>query len=179
MPQRVLYDDKAVSETVEKLAQEILARNPKAKDVALVGVLTRGVHLAQRLRAHIEKQGKARLLVGAIDTTLYRDDLNDVGHQHKVKGTQIPFDVDAKVIILVDDVLYTGRSVRAAITQIMDFGRPKRIELAVLVDRGHRELPIAPDYVGYNVPTQEDDVVKVHLAEVDGKDEVVIGKQKK
>ena len=179
MPQRVLYDDKAVSGTIERLAQEILERNPKTKDVALVGVLTRGVQLAQRLRAQIEKQAKAQVPVGAIDTTLYRDDLNDVGHQHQMKGTQIPFDVNAKVIVLVDDVLYTGRSARAAIDQIMDFGRPKRIELAVLVDRGHRELPIAPDYVGYVVQTKEDDVVKVRLAEVDGKDEVVIGKQKK
>jgi pyrimidine operon attenuation protein/uracil phosphoribosyltransferase len=117
--------------------------------------------------------------VGAIDTTLYRDDLNDVSHQHQVKGTQIPFDVNEKIIVLVDDVLYTGRSVRAAIDQIMDFGRPKRIELAVLVDRGHRELPIAPDYVGYRVETQEDDVVKVHLAEADARDEVVIAKRKK
>ena len=179
MPPRVLYDKEAVAGAIAKLAQEIVARNPKTKSVALVGVKTRGVYLAERIKAQVEKEKKVVLPVGAIDTTLYRDDLNDVSHQHQVKGTQIPFDVNEKIIVLVDDVLYTGRSVRAAIDQIMDFGRPKRIELAVLVDRGHRELPIAPDYVGYRVETQEDDVVKVHLAEADARDEVVIAKRKK
>jgi len=179
LPPRVLYDKESVAGAIAKLAQEILERNPKTKDVALVGVRTRGVTLAERIKAQVEKEKKVRLPLGAIDTTLYRDDLNDVGHQHMVKGTQIPFDVNAKIIVLVDDVLYTGRSARAAIDQIMDFGRPKRIELAVMVDRGHRELPIAPDYVGYKVETKEDDVVKVHLAEVDGSDEVVIAKRKK
>jgi pyrimidine operon attenuation protein/uracil phosphoribosyltransferase len=174
-----LYDREAVAKGVESLTEEILKRNPRAENVALVGVKTRGVYLAERIRAQLKKSCKVAPPMGAMDTTLYRDDLNDVGHQHEVKGTEIPFDVNEKVIILVDDVLYTGRSVRAAIDQIMDFGRPKRIELAVLVDRGHRELPIAPNYVGYTVGTKDDEVVRVHLSEVDGRDEVVVGKRQK
>jgi pyrimidine operon attenuation protein/uracil phosphoribosyltransferase len=175
----VLYDKESVAQAISKLARDILARNPKARKVALVGVKTRGVHLAGRIRAQLKKETKVTTPLGAMDTTLYRDDLNDVAHQHAVKGTEIPFDVNDMVIILVDDVLYTGRSVRAAIDQIIDFGRPKRIELAVLVDRGHRELPIAPDYVGYTIATESDDVVKVHLTEVDKRDEVVVTKHKK
>ncbi len=178
MSDRVLYDKKAISLAVSKLAQDILKSNPKPKDVALVGVKTRGVQLAQRIQAEMKRANKVALPLGAIDTTLYRDDLNDTAPQPKDKGTQIPFDVNNKTIVLVDDVLYTGRSVRAAIDQIMDFGRPKRIELAVLVDRGHRELPIAPDYIGFKVETKDTEVVKVHFAEVDVRDEVLIGKQK-
>lgn len=178
MSPQVLYDKEAVSTAIEKLAQDIMERHPTLENLALVGVKTRGVYLAQRIQAQIEKTKKVSLPVGAIDTTLYRDDLNDITHQHQLKGTQISFGVDEKVIVLVDDVLYTGRSARAAITQIMDFGRPKRIELAVLIDRGHRELPIAPDYVAYKVDTRSDDIVKVHLVEVDGKDEVVLAKKK-
>ena len=139
-----------------------------------MGIRSRGAYLAQRLAECVKKIDGEEVPVGALDITLYRDDLTLLGAQPVVRKTEIGFDVTDKNIILVDDVLYTGRTIRAALSELIDFGRPKTIQLAVLVDRGHRELPIRADYVGKNIPTAQDETVEARLIEVDGKDEVVI-----
>src|SRR3954453_16487141 len=169
-------DAARIGRTLTRIAHEIVERNKGVDDLALVGVRTRGVHIARRLaRALREITGKD-VPTGALDITLYRDDLmrQAVGPQPLVRRTEIPFSIDDRKILLVDDVLYTGRTTRAALDALIDFGRPKAIQLIVLVDRGHRELPIKADYVGKNLPTALDESVQVRLQESDGQDEVII-----
>jgi len=174
----VVMDADRMSRSLTRIAHEIVERNRGVERLALVGVRTRGVPIAQRLAKELEAITGHPVKTGALDITLYRDDLmhNPVGPQPVVRSTDIPFLIDNQVIVLVDDVLYTGRTVRAALDELIDFGRPKAIQLVVLVDRGHRELPIKADYVGKNLPTSHTESVSVRLAEIDGCDEVVIEK---
>ncbi len=168
-----IMDPGDISRAVKRIAHEIVEKNRGAADIGIVGIRTRGVALSQRIGTIIGEIEGVEVPQGILDITLYRDDI--LTHpQPEVRETDIPFDVTEKNIIIVDDVLYTGRSVRAALDAIIDFGRPNSIQLAVLVDRGHRELPIRPDYVGKNIPTSRLERVKVCLEEVDGYDAVVI-----
>ena len=162
--------------TLTRIAHEILERNRGVEELALVGIRTRGVPLAKRLARAIREINGHEIPTGALDITLYRDDLmrTAVGAQPVIRKTEIPFSIDDKRILLVDDVLYTGRTIRAALDALIEFGRPRVIQLVVLVDRGHRELPIKADYVGKNLPTARTQSVQVHLIEVDGHDEVEI-----
>jgi pyrimidine operon attenuation protein/uracil phosphoribosyltransferase len=160
---------------LNRIAHEILERNAGDRAVALVGIQTRGVYLARRIAEAVTEFEKRPVDVGSLDPRLYRDDL-DQAARHPVKPTEIKFDINDRPVILVDDVLYTGRTIRAAMDALNDFGRPSSIQLAVVVDRGHRELPIRPDYVGKNVPTARDERVRVRLREVDGEDGVVLSK---
>jgi pyrimidine operon attenuation protein/uracil phosphoribosyltransferase len=171
-------DADRMSRTLTRIAHEIVERNRGLDRLALVGVRTRGVPLAKRLAERLQEITGSEVRTGALDITLYRDDLmhNPVGPQPVVRSTEIPFSIDNAVIVLVDDVLYTGRTVRAALDELIDFGRPKAIQLVVMVDRGHRELPIKADYVGKNLPTSRAESVAVRLVEIDGCDEVVIEK---
>ena len=172
----VVMDADRIGRTLTRIAHEIVERNKGVEEVALVGVRTRGVHLARRLARSLREIAGDDVPTGALDITLYRDDLmrQAVGPQPLVRRTEIPFSIDNRTILLVDDVLYTGRTVRAALDALIDFGRPKEIQLIVLVDRGHRELPIKADYVGRNVPTSLKETVTVRLAETDGADEVAV-----
>lgn len=172
---RVL-DSAAIQRALGRIAHEIVERNQRVEGLGLVGIRTRGLPLAERLAERIESIEGVRPLTGALDINLYRDDLSRVGPNAILRKTEIPFEVDDARIVLVDDVLYTGRTVRAALDGLTDLGRPRRIQLAVLIDRGHRELPIRADFVGKNVPTAHDEAVEVRLAENDGEDEVVIVK---
>jgi len=172
----VVMDADRMGRTLTRIAHEILERNRGVEELALVGIRTRGVPLARRIARTIHEVNKHDVPTGALDITLYRDDLmrHAVGPQPLVRKTEIPFSIDDKHILLVDDVLYTGRTIRAALDALIDFGRPKVIQLVVLVDRGHRELPIKADYVGKNLPTSMSQSVQVHLTEIDGRDEVEI-----
>ena len=161
-----------VRRAIARIAHEIVERDPDPSRIALVGIRARGDVLARRLRDEIQRNEGVELPLGVLDITLYRDDLTRIGHAPVVRTTQIGFPVDDRVVVLVDDVLFTGRTIRAAMDALVDYGRPRAIRLAVLVDRGHRELPIRADHVGKNVPTQAGDDVRVHLVEVDGRDEV-------
>ena len=172
-----ILSQEEIKRTLYRLTHQILENNPDPKGIVLIGIQTRGVYLAKRIQAIIKETEGIEIPLGVLDITLYRDDLTTVGIRPVVKKTQIEFDVNDKVTILVDDVLFTGRTVRAALDEIMDFGRPRRVELLVLIDRGHRELPIRADYVGKNIPTAKDETVRVCLEEVDGRDEVVIGEK--
>jgi pyrimidine operon attenuation protein/uracil phosphoribosyltransferase len=169
-------DADRIARTLTRIAHEILERNRGIEELALVGIRARGVPLARRLAKIIGEVGGVEVPTGALDITLYRDDLmrHTVGAQPVVRSTEIAFSIDDKRILLVDDVLYTGRTIRAALDALIEFGRPKTIQLAVLVDRGHRELPIKADYVGKNLPTSPAQSVQVHLAEIDGRDAVEI-----
>jgi pyrimidine operon attenuation protein/uracil phosphoribosyltransferase len=169
-------DAERMARTLVRIAHEIVERNRGIEELALVGIRTRGVPIARRIARAIGDINGHQLPTGALDITLYRDDLmrHAVGPQPLVRRTEIPFSIDDKRILLVDDVLYTGRTIRAALDALIDFGRPKAIQLVVLVDRGHRELPIKADYVGKNLPTSLSQSVQVHLSEVDGRDEVEI-----
>jgi pyrimidine operon attenuation protein/uracil phosphoribosyltransferase len=169
-------DADRISRALTRIAHEIVERNRGVHDIALVGVRSRGVPLARRIARSLHDITGDEIHTGALDITLYRDDLmrSQVGPQPLVRRTEIPFSIDDTVIILVDDVLYTGRTTRAALDALIDFGRPKAIQLVVLVDRGHRELPIKADYVGKNVPTSRLESVQVRLEEIDGRDEVSI-----
>lgn len=169
-----IMDELAIRRALIRIAHEVIEANKGGENIALVGIRARGVPLAQRLAAHIEKFEDLRCPVGILDITLYRDDLTLVSHHPLVRRTDLPFDVTGKTIVLVDDVLYTGRTVRAALDALIDHGRPERIQLAVLVDRGHRELPIRADFVGKNVPTSRQENVAVRLLEIDGEDRVLI-----
>lgn len=171
-----LMDDKAISRILTRIAHEILEKNKGAKDIILVGIKTRGVPLANRLSKKIEQIENIIVPVGVLDITLYRDDVSKDITSPVIHGSRIDFDINGKTIILIDDVLYTGRTVRAALDALVDIGRPRNIQLAVLVDRGHRELPIRADYVGKNVPTSRDEIVSVHLKEVDEDNYVIIEK---
>ena len=170
---RVLDAD-AIRRAVIHIAHEIVERNHGVDNVCLVGLRTRGAHLAERLAAAIEQIERLRPSVGALDITLYRDDLSAANPHPVVRETSLPEPLDGKRVVLVDDVLFTGRSIRAAMDALMDFGRPQHIQLAVLVDRGHRELPIRPDYIGKNLPTALTETVTVHLTESEGTDEVLL-----
>ncbi|WP_204401108.1 bifunctional pyr operon transcriptional regulator/uracil phosphoribosyltransferase PyrR [Alkaliphilus hydrothermalis] len=169
-----ILDDKGIGRAITRIAHEILEKNKGAKNIVLVGIKTRGVPLAERLAEKISQIEEIEVPVGNLDITLYRDDLSEIDQDPVLHGSQIPVDVAGKVVILVDDVLYTGRTVRAALDALIDIGRPKVIQLAVLVDRGHRELPIRADYVGKNVPTSTNEVVKVRLHETDDENMVII-----
>lgn len=169
-----ILDKETIDKAIERIAHEIVEKLKSADDIAIIGIKNRGAYLAERLAAKLQKITGKKPLVGALDITLYRDDLTQVSEQPIVHATEIDFDIDDKRIILVDDVLYTGRTIRCALDALIDFGRPSQIQLAVLIDRGHRELPIRADYVGKNVPTSLKEVVEVKLAESDGKEEVVI-----
>jgi pyrimidine operon attenuation protein/uracil phosphoribosyltransferase len=161
-----ILDEAAIRRALTRIAHEILERNKGVEDCLLVGIKTRGIYLARRLSERIQQIEGRSVPIGELDITLYRDDLTEKHPQPEVKETQVP-DINGKKVILVDDVLYTGRTVRAAMDALIDLGRPQMIQLAVLIDRGHRELPIRPDYVGKNVPTSKKEVVSVTLAEVD------------
>lgn len=169
-----LMDEKAIGRAITRISHEIIERNRGTEDVVLVGIKTRGVPIASRICNKIDQIEGTKVNTGDIDITLYRDDLKKISVEPVIKGSYIDFDIDDKIVILVDDVLYTGRTVRAALDAIMDMGRPKAIQLAVLVDRGHRELPIRADYVGKNVPTSRSEIISVKLLEVDGEDSVTI-----
>jgi pyrimidine operon attenuation protein / uracil phosphoribosyltransferase len=172
----VVMDADRIGRTLARIAHEILERNRGVDELALVGIRTRGVPLARRLAAMIRDINGHEVPTGALDITLYRDDVmrHALGAQPVVRSTDIPFSIDDRRILLVDDVLYTGRTIRAALDALIEFGRPRSIQLIVLVDRGHRELPIKPDYVGKNVPTASSQSVQVRLTEIDGRDEVEI-----
>ena len=172
----IALDADRIGRTLARIAHEILERNHEVDQLALVGIRTRGVPLARRLARAIHQISGHEVPTGALDITLYRDDLmrTAVGAQPVIRRTEIPFSIDDKRILLVDDVLYTGRTIRAALDALIEFGRPRAIQLVVLVDRGHRELPIKADYVGKNLPTSLSQSVQVHLTEIDGRDEVEI-----
>ena len=172
----IVMDADRIGLTLTRIAHEIVERNKGVEDIALIGVRTRGVHIARRLADALREITGHEVPNGALDITLYRDDLMgaSVGLAPLVRKTEIPFSIDGRTIVLVDDVLYTGRTTRAALDALTDFGRPKSIQLVVLVDRGHRELPIKADYVGKNVPTSRTESVQVHLRELDGVDEVLL-----
>ena len=165
-------DAARMARTLSRMAHEILERHPDPQKLAFVGVRSRGVPLARRLARLVREAAGAEPAVGALDISLYRDDFTSLAAQPITKGTDILFSIDGRTVVLVDDVLYTGRTVRAALDQLIDFGRPARIELAVLVDRGHRELPIRADYAGRTLATSRDEVVQVLVKEEDGRDEV-------
>ncbi|MDP9331298.1 MAG: bifunctional pyr operon transcriptional regulator/uracil phosphoribosyltransferase PyrR [Actinomycetota bacterium] len=169
-----LLDADDVRRAVTRIAHEILERDKGAEGVVLVGIADRGDHLAGRLASEVRRIEGAEVPVGVLDITFYRDDIGLKAEAPEVHETRIPFDVSGRTVVLVDDVLFTGRTIRAAMDALMDLGRPERIQLAVLVDRGHRELPIRADFVGKNVPTKRDDVVRVLVTEVDGEDAVVV-----
>jgi pyrimidine operon attenuation protein / uracil phosphoribosyltransferase len=169
-----LMDAARLARALSRMAHEIAEHHPDPAGTVLVGVQTRGVPLAQRLAGLVKKASGTAPRVGSLDITLYRDDLTAIGPNPLMKGTDISFSIDGRTVILVDDVLYTGRTIRAALGELMDYGRPSRIELAVVVDRGHRELPIHADYVGKSFTTSRDETVQVLLAEQDGEDRVVV-----
>jgi len=170
----VIMDEMGIKRALTRIAHEIIERNKGIEDVAVVGIRRRGGPLAQRLAARIEEIEGISVPVGILDITLYRDDLTTLASQPLVHRTEVNFDINGLTIVLVDDVLYTGRTVRAALDALIDLGRPKSIQLAVLIDRGHRELPIKADFIGKNVPTSHLEEIAVRVKEIDSKDEVVI-----
>ncbi|WP_324717655.1 bifunctional pyr operon transcriptional regulator/uracil phosphoribosyltransferase PyrR [Carboxydochorda subterranea] len=169
-----IMDAEEIRRALERMAHEIAERNMGAPSLALVGIKARGVPLARRLAELLERIEGRAIPVGALDITLYRDDLSAVASVPVVRRTEIDFDVSGRALVLVDDVLFTGRTVRAALDALMDLGRPARVQLGVLIDRGHRELPIQADFVGKHVPTARRELVDVHIREIDGEDRVVI-----
>lgn len=173
---RVILDEQAIRRATTRIAHEIIEHNKGIDNCVLVGIKTRGIYLANRLAERIEQIEGAKIPVGEVDITLYRDDLTvkSASEEPILQGTNIPIEIMNRKVILVDDVLYTGRTVRAALDALIDLGRPEQIQLAVLIDRGHRELPIRPDYVGKNVPTSKSEIIVAKLIEVDQMDEVTI-----
>src|SRR5919204_2657059 len=177
---RILLDGEGIRRTLSRIAHEIIERNDDLETVALVGIHTRGVPLSQRLRRLIEERAAVELDLGQLDITFHRDDVHvregqpPKRRQPVVRDTKLDFELEGRTVILVDDVLYTGRTIRAAIDALLDYGRPARVQLAVLVDRGHRELPIRPDYVGKNLPTSRNQRIQVQLVEVDELDRVLL-----
>ncbi|MCR8745309.1 bifunctional pyr operon transcriptional regulator/uracil phosphoribosyltransferase PyrR [Romboutsia lituseburensis] len=169
-----LMDEKAIARAITRVSHEIIEKNKGIEDIVLVGIKTRGVPIANRISNKIEQIEGSNVNTGEVDITLYRDDLKQINIDPVLNGSNIDFDINDKIVILVDDVLYTGRTVRGALDAIMDIGRPKAIQLAVLVDRGHRELPIRADYVGKNVPTSKHEIISVKLSETDEEDSVTI-----
>lgn len=175
----IILDESEIDRILTRMFHEILEKHGGAETLAFIGIHTRGVHIANRIRDRIMEFEGVEILTGKMDITLYRDDWTMISHQPVVKTTDIPFSVDGKQIILIDDVLFTGRTTRAALDALIDFGRPDRIELAVLVDRGHREFPIQADYVGKHIETRRSETVNVMLKEQDDADRVVIEKTDK
>jgi len=174
MSEKIVMTAEDIRRTLARIAHEIIERNKVVDDLLLVGLHTRGVPLARRLAENIERYEKSTLKVGALDFSLYRDDLNPAEAGNDLQHTDIPSDINGKSVVLVDDVLYTGRSIRAAMDALIDLGRPRSIQLAVLIDRGHREMPIRADYVGKNIPSARHEEIQVRLTEPDGRDEVAI-----
>lgn len=172
-----LMDKDEIRRSLLRLSHQILEKNREIEDLVVIGIHRRGVTLAERISKMMEEIKGKKLPTGTLDITLYRDDLTRIAYQPVVRNTNILFPLDDKKVVLVDDVLYTGRTVRAAIDALIDFGRPKKIELVVLIDRGHRELPIRADYVGKNIPTSSGEMVEVKVEELDGTDEVLILKR--
>lgn len=170
----VLMDSEGIRRALTRISHEIVEKNKGVENIVLVGIRTRGVPIAERLADTIEAIEGKRPPVGVLDITLYRDDLSTLSYQPIVHPTELPVDISGKTIVLVDDVLYTGRTIRAALDALIDMGRPKTIQLAVMIDRGHRELPIRADFVGKNVPTSSREVVSVQLNKTDGSEKVVI-----
>ena len=177
MPEKILLNSSDIERVLVRIAHEILEHNKGAKNIAFVGIKTRGVPLAQRLAKIIQSMEQVEIPVGSLDITLYRDDVSSLSFKHVVQQTYVPFDITNKQVILVDDVFYTGRSIRAALDALIDLGRPETIQLAVLIDRGHRELPIRADFVGKNIPTARTEEIKVYVSEVDAVDKVVVMRQ--
>ncbi len=171
---KLVLDSLSIERSIARMAHEILEKNKGVEDLVLVGIQTRGVTLAGRLQKSIESISQVKCPIGILDINLYRDDLTRVSEQPVIRKTEMNFNLDNKTVVLVDDVLYTGRTIRCALDALIDFGRPKRVELAVLIDRGHRELPIRADFVGKNIPTSEREIVHVKFSETDAKDEVVV-----
>jgi pyrimidine operon attenuation protein/uracil phosphoribosyltransferase len=176
MPEKVLLNSSDIERALVRIAHEILERNKGATNITFVGIKTRGVPLAQRLAKIIQGMEQVDIPVGSLDITLYRDDVSSLSFKHVVQQSYVPFDITNKHVILVDDVFYTGRSIRAALDALIDLGRPETIQLAVLIDRGHRELPIRADFVGKNIPTARDEAIKVFLNETDAVDKVAVVK---
>ena len=174
-----IMDEAGIQRAITRIAHEILERNKGTEDLCIVGIRKGGAVLAERIAHKIKELGEGQVLVGILDITLYRDDLTAIAEQPIVHKTEIGFDIKDKRVVLVDDVLFTGRTIRCAIDELIDFGRPKNIQLAILIDRGHRELPIRADYVGKNVPTSLNEAVEVRLKEMDGVDEIVISEEVK
>ncbi|OIO38856.1 MAG: bifunctional pyr operon transcriptional regulator/uracil phosphoribosyltransferase PyrR [Candidatus Omnitrophica bacterium CG07_land_8_20_14_0_80_50_8] len=172
--EKLVLDSPSVERAIVRMAHEILEKNKSAESLALIGIHTRGVVLANRLQQALQTIAQTAVPVGILDINLYRDDLTKVAEQPIIHKTEINFDLENKTVVLVDDVLYTGRTVRSALDALVDLGRPRRIELAVLIDRGHRELPIRADFVGKNIPTSEEEIVRVRFLEIDHKEEVVV-----
>ncbi len=170
---RVL-DAEGIERILRRIAHEVVEKNQGAENLVVIGVRTRGACLAERIAKNIRLIEKREVPVGAIDITMYRDDLTEVAEQPVVHSTEIDFDITGKRIVLVDDVLFTGRTIRCALDELIDFGRPAVIQLAVLIDRGHRELPIRPDFIGKNVPTSKNQSIEVKIKEIDGIEEVII-----
>jgi pyrimidine operon attenuation protein/uracil phosphoribosyltransferase len=169
-----VMDPGKIKRVLNRMATEILERNRNLKNLVIVGIRTRGIYIGKRIAKLIKEMEKVDIPVGVMDITLYRDDFSEIETQHMVQKTEIPFTVAKKDVLLVDDVLFTGRTIRAAMDSLFDIGRPKTIQLLVLVDRGHRELPIRADYVGKSLPTSRRELVQVHLKEIDNRDEVLI-----
>jgi pyrimidine operon attenuation protein / uracil phosphoribosyltransferase len=174
MPVKIIMTAEDIRRTIARIAHEVIERNKSMSELVIVGMLTRGVPLAKRLATDIRTFDGTDIPVGSLDISLYRDDLSSRAFKPIISGTNIPIDIAGKTIVLVDDVLYTGRSARAALDALIDYGRPATIQLAVLVDRGHRELPIRADYIGKNIPSSRSEKIKVELTEVDGLDQVSI-----
>ncbi len=174
MKELIIIDEKTFPRVINRIAHEIMEKNPNLEDLVLIGIKKGGSLLKERIKEAIKKQEGVDVVTGDIDITMYRDDIFKIGFQPKVETTEIPCSLENKNVVLIDDVLYTGRTVRAAIDALFDFGRPKRIQLAVLIDRGHRELPIQADFVGKFLPTSKKEIVVVMFREEDGKDCVVL-----
>jgi len=177
-PKNTILDAKQMARIIRRMAGEIVERNKASDELLLVGIRTRGVPLAEKLAAEIERMEGHQIPVGVLDITLYRDDLSTIAAQPLVKATHLPRSIDGCVVVLCDDVLYTGRTVRAALDELVDFGRPRAVRLAVLVDRGHRELPIQADFVGKTVPTSQDEVIEVTFEATDSTEHVRILERK-
>ena len=169
-----IIDKDDIRRALTRISHEIIEKNEGTEDLVIIGVRSRGVPMAERLAKRISEFENVEVPTGILDITLYRDDLSQVSNQPIIHQTEISFDITDKKVVLTDDVLYTGRTVRAALDALIDLGRPKSIQLAILVDRGHRELPIRPDYVGKNLPTSQSEVVSVNFKEIDGKDNVLL-----
>ena len=176
---KTIMSESDIRRALVRITHEIIEKNQGIKNIGLIGIKRRGDLIAHRIAERIQESEGRKIPIGAIDITLYRDDLQLVSEAPIIEGTDITYNINKKIIVLIDDVLYTGRTIRAAIEEILDFGRPKMIQLAVLVDRGNRELPIQADFIGKKVPTAKDEIVDVHIKELDGKDSVVLHYYKK
>lgn len=169
-----ILDSTSFNRVIKRIAHQIIEKNSDVQNIAIIGIKTRGVPIAERVAKSIFEIEKLKVNVGVLDITLYRDDLTHISPDPVINATDIPFDINNKTVVLADDVIYTGRTVRAAMDAVMNIGRPSKIELFTMVDRGHRELPIRADFVGKNIPTSHSEMIKVNLLEIDGKDNIEI-----